>query len=80
MMGFVADVIVLVQAHAKGSSLMQPLVAHAKPQALSTAQIGSDAFAAMAESEVAPDAQFFHKFYRCPALPCPALPCPVHPS
>lgn len=44
---------------------MQPLVAPAKPQKPSTAQIGSDAFAAMAESDVAPDAQFFHKYYRC---------------
>ena len=53
-----------LQAQAKGSSLMQPLVAPAKPQGPSTAQIGSDAFAAMAESDVAPDAQFFHKYYR----------------
>ncbi len=55
----------LLQAQAKGSSLMQPLIAPAKPQVPSTAQIGSDAFAAMAESDVAPDAQFFHKYYRC---------------
>lgn len=54
----------MLQAQAKGSSLMQPLVAPAKPQAPSQAQIGSDAFAAMAESDVAPDAQFFHKYYR----------------
>jgi len=56
--------VVTLQAHAKGTSLMQPLVAPSKPQAPSTAQIGSDAFAAMAESDVAPDAQFFHKYYR----------------
>lgn len=55
-----------VQAHTqvKGSSLMQPLLPASKSQGPSTAQIGSDAFAAMAESEVAPDAQFFHKYYR----------------
>ncbi|KAL3136772.1 hypothetical protein ABBQ38_005486 [Trebouxia sp. C0009 RCD-2024] len=51
------------QAQVKGSSLMQPLLPTSKPQGPSTAQIGSDAFAAMAESEVAPDAQFFHKYY-----------------
>ena len=54
----------MLQAQAKGSSLMQPLIAPGKPQEPSTAQIGSDAFAAMAESDVAPDAQFFHKYYR----------------
>jgi len=54
----------LLQAQAKGTSLMQPLIAPAKPQAPSSAQIGSDAFAAMAESDVAPDAHFFHKYYR----------------
>ena len=53
-----------VQAQVKGSSLMQPLLPASKSQKPSTAQIGSDAFAAMAEGEVAPDAQFFHKYYR----------------
>ena len=52
------------QAQVKGNSLMQPLLPALKPQGPSTAQIGSDAFAAMAESDVAPDAQFFHKYYR----------------
>lgn len=64
-MTIVSNLIYLqAQAQAKGSSLMQPLLPVSKPQGPSTAQIGSDAFAAMAESDVAPDAQFFHKYYR----------------
>ena len=65
LMTIVSNLIYLqAQAQAKGSSLMQPLLPVSKPQGPSTAQIGSDAFAAMAESDVAPDAQFFHKYYR----------------
>ena len=59
-----SDCFVVLQAQAKGTSLMQPLVPSAKSQQPSTAQIGSDAFAALAEADVAPDSQFFHRFYR----------------
>lgn len=46
----------------KGSSLMQPLLPSDKPSTL--AEIGSGAFAALAEADVAPDAAFFHRYYR----------------
>ncbi|KAK9820060.1 hypothetical protein WJX72_005600 [[Myrmecia] bisecta] len=50
------------KAHAKGSSLMQPLTM-ARLALPSPAALGSAAFAALAESEVAPENVFFHRFY-----------------
>ena len=54
----------LVQAHAKGSSLMQPL----RPQAAqpSLGALGSVAFAALAAADVAPEADFFQKYQARP--------------
>ncbi|KAJ9505795.1 hypothetical protein QJQ45_006511 [Haematococcus lacustris] len=64
-----------LQAQARGASLMQPItaadpelhpqtelgsVANARP---SSAGPGSEAFAALAESQVQPDDVFFHRFY-----------------
>ena len=60
----IVTVLWYLQAQAKDTSLMQPLLPSAKSQQPSTAQIGSDAFAALAEADVAPDSQFFHRFYR----------------
>ena len=54
----------VVQAHAKGSSLMQPL----RPQAAqpSLGALGSAAFAALAAADVAPEADFFQKYQARP--------------
>ena len=53
----------VVQAHAKGSSLMQPL----RPQAAqpSLGALGSAAFAALAAADVGPEADFFQKYQAC---------------
>ncbi|CAL8467747.1 g7285 [Coccomyxa elongata] len=48
------------KAHAKGSSLMQPL--RPKTGAPSTAALGSAAFDALARADVAPDSAFFQKY------------------
>jgi ribosome biogenesis protein MAK21 len=49
------------KAHARGSSLMQPL---ARPTAgKSAAALGAEAFAALALAQVEPADVFFHKFY-----------------
>jgi hypothetical protein len=54
------------QAHAKGSSLMQPL--RPKSTAPSAAALGSAMFDALAQADVAPDAAFFQKYQvRCAA-------------
>ena len=56
------------QAHAKGSSLMQPL--RPKAGAPSMAALGSAAFDALARGNVAPDAAFFQKYQvRCGPQP-----------
>ena len=56
----------LAQAHAKGSSLMQPL----RPQAAqpSLGALGSAAFQVLAAADVAPEADFFQKYQACPVL------------
>ena len=48
---------------AAGTSLMQPQE-KGNEQGLTTAQLGSEAFAALAESSIAPENIFFHKFYQ----------------
>ncbi len=54
----------VAQAHAKGSSLMQPL--RPKSAAPSAASLGSAVFDALAQADVAPDAAFFQKYQvRC---------------
>lgn len=54
-----------LQAHAKGSSLMQPLRPQAGQPSLSA--LGSAAFQALAAADVAPEADFFQKYQVCPA-------------
>lgn len=62
-----------MQAHAKGSSLMQPLrQMGAEP---SLAALGSAAFNALAEADVAPDAAFFQKYQVANPASLPILPC-----
>ena len=58
----------VMQAHAKGSSLMQPL----RPQAAqpSLGALGSAAFAALAAADVAPEADFFQKYQARPNPGC----------
>ncbi len=46
----------------RGSSLMQPLP-RPNQHAAAPGWVGSEAFAALAEDEVSPDALFFHKYY-----------------
>ncbi len=55
-----------MQAGLRGSSIMQPAAAVTKlgTPAVTAGQISSQAFDALAASEVAPDAEFFHKYYR----------------
>lgn len=55
-----------LQAHAKGSSLMQPLIA--RTPAKSGADLSSEAFATLAESQVNPADLFFHKYYNLSAV------------
>lgn len=50
-------------ARSAGSSLMQPLDKQAG-EGFTTAHLGSAAFAALAESSIAPENIFFHKFYQ----------------
>jgi ribosome biogenesis protein MAK21 len=53
-------------AGARGSSLMQPLLgaaAAADKADRGLAELGSEAFAALAEAQVDPSELFFHKFY-----------------
>lgn len=49
---------------ARGSSLMQPLPG----RRTDSRWVGSDAFAALAEDEVSPDALFFHKYFGLSAV------------
>eukprot|EP00271_Cylindrocystis_brebissonii_P018274 TRINITY_DN50_c2_g1_i1.p1 TRINITY_DN50_c2_g1~~TRINITY_DN50_c2_g1_i1.p1 ORF type:complete len:923 (+),score=335.80 TRINITY_DN50_c2_g1_i1:103-2769(+) len=51
----------------RGISLMQPLQAPGKGVAKSTLQIGSEAFAALSESQVAAEDAFFHKYFAAKA-------------
>ncbi|MEW5300806.1 MAG: hypothetical protein WDW36_003711 [Sanguina aurantia] len=51
------------KSHAKGSSLMQPIVAVRSAGGKSAAAVGSDAFASLEQSSVLPADMFFHKFY-----------------
>jgi hypothetical protein len=50
-----------VQAVARGSSLMQPVGGRKSGSA--DAAVGTDAFVALAETDITPDDLFFHKYY-----------------
>ena len=51
----------MLQAQAKGASLMQPLAK------VSLAELISPAFAMLSAADVAPDTAYFHKFYEVKA-------------
>lgn len=52
--------VLVPQAHAGGASVMQPL--RAPVPGAAPAAIGSDAFEALAEADVAPETAFMHRF------------------
>lgn len=57
----------------RGSSLMQPLA----QKRADGRWVGSDAFLALAEDEVSPDALFFHKYFGCVGCVADPLSCCV---
>lgn len=69
----------LLQAQARGTSAMQPI----KPAAAglgskrSAAEVGSEAFVALAEAEITPEDLFFHRQAPPRTAPLPRAPCPA---
>lgn len=56
------------KAKLHGASVMQPVSAPLAAMAKPTTELGSDVFAALAETQVKPDEVFFHRFYTLQAV------------